>query len=412
MAYNDDAVLAKLSALNESHDSIATAAQWIMFHKRHADRTVQLWLQRLRDSSSTKRLSLVYLANEVTQQSKARHKEDFLVAFSPVIAEATALAYKGAPAEIQNKLRRVIDVWKDRFIFEPPIQQAIEARIDELDKARGTAKASFGGPAMGSGPSVPAELTPIATSFQNVSKLNLPTKTAISTANQDFEKLTDPSTPVPSAPVYAARLNGLLKSLASAEGAVAECVKARKGLIGELEKLLSANQEALANDEKQYAELTSRKAETEEKRREVELAIMRGLPTHEASQSPGNGASASPEPERPEVEALTPPAMETFTPPSVEALTPPAIHDEPPIHEHPEADRARSASSQGFQPPPATGIEMLSNLASQYQSIPVSANGSNKRRRVDGDDFPDLGNDDGIDADVAEMLRKDSNGNP
>lgn len=176
-----------------------------------------------------------------------------------------------------------------------------------------------------------------------------------------------------------------------------------------MEKLLSANQEALVNDEKQYAELTKRKAETEEKRREVELAIMRGLPTHEASQSPGNGTSASPEPERPEVEALTPPPVEAFTPPSVEALTPPPIHDEPPVLREGEADRARSASSQAFQPPPATGIEMLSNLASQYQSIPVSANGSNKRRRLDGDDFPDLGGDDGIDADVAEMLRKDSN---
>jgi len=33
MAYTDDAVLAKLSALNESHDSIATTAQWIMFHR-------------------------------------------------------------------------------------------------------------------------------------------------------------------------------------------------------------------------------------------------------------------------------------------------------------------------------------------------------------------------------------------
>ena len=37
MAYNDDAVLARLSALNESHDSIATAAQWIMFHKYEAE---------------------------------------------------------------------------------------------------------------------------------------------------------------------------------------------------------------------------------------------------------------------------------------------------------------------------------------------------------------------------------------
>jgi len=67
---------------------------------------------------------------EVTQQSKARHKDDFLVAFSPVIAEAAAVAYKGAPAEVQSKLRRVVDVWRDRGIFEQPIQAAVEARMD------------------------------------------------------------------------------------------------------------------------------------------------------------------------------------------------------------------------------------------------------------------------------------------
>jgi hypothetical protein len=31
--------------------------------RRHAERTVQLWLQRLKDSSSSKRLVLIYLAN-------------------------------------------------------------------------------------------------------------------------------------------------------------------------------------------------------------------------------------------------------------------------------------------------------------------------------------------------------------
>lgn len=67
---------------------------------------------------------------EVAQQSRIRRKEDFIIAFSPVIAEATALAYKGAPVEIHGKLRRVIDVWKDRNIFETPIQNAIESRLD------------------------------------------------------------------------------------------------------------------------------------------------------------------------------------------------------------------------------------------------------------------------------------------
>lgn len=67
---------------------------------------------------------------EVAQQSKARRKDDFLVAFSPVIAEATACAYKGATNEVQQKLRRVVEVWRQRQIFEIPIQEAIETRID------------------------------------------------------------------------------------------------------------------------------------------------------------------------------------------------------------------------------------------------------------------------------------------
>jgi hypothetical protein len=36
MAYTDDAVLAKLSALNETQESIVTVAQWVMFHRYKA----------------------------------------------------------------------------------------------------------------------------------------------------------------------------------------------------------------------------------------------------------------------------------------------------------------------------------------------------------------------------------------
>lgn len=47
-----------------------------------------------------------------------------------VIAEATAVAYKGASNEIQQKIRRVVEVWRQRSIFELPIQEAVEARVD------------------------------------------------------------------------------------------------------------------------------------------------------------------------------------------------------------------------------------------------------------------------------------------
>ncbi|CEI65724.1 hypothetical protein FVEN_g7593 [Fusarium venenatum] len=391
MAYNDDSVLARLSSLNESHDSIATAAQWIMFHRRHAERTVQLWLQRLKDSSSTKRLSLIYLANEVAQQSKIRHKDDFIIAFAPVIAEAASAAYKGAPAELQAKLKRVIDVWRDRSIFEAPIQAAIDARIGELDKARGMAKPGFAGSPFGSGgaasagAAIPSEFAPLVSAHQNVAKLSPPLKATIASASQEYEKQTDPSTLVPSAPVYAARLNGLLKTLANAENAVAECVKAREGLVSGLETLLNANRAALEQEKSDHAQLVSRKTEIEEKKQQVEVGIMRALGPTENNGNSGDGESLSTpaEPGRPEIEALTPPAFEPFDAPTPEALTP-------------EGETA-------VAPAPAAEEETAS-----YQSLPISTNGSNKRRRVDTEEFPDLGGDDGIDADVAQMLKEGS----
>ncbi len=66
---------------------------------------------------------------EVTQQSKARHREEFSIAFSPAVAEAVATAYKGAPTEVQQRIRRVVDVWRERNVFELPIQDAVENRL-------------------------------------------------------------------------------------------------------------------------------------------------------------------------------------------------------------------------------------------------------------------------------------------
>ncbi|ROV91481.1 hypothetical protein VSDG_07172 [Cytospora chrysosperma] len=383
MAYNDDAVLARLSALNESHDSIATAAQWIMFHRRHADRTVQIWLQKLKESPSTRRLNLVYLANEVTQQSKARHKDDFPLAFAPVMAEAIATAYKGATPDVQNKLRRVVEVWRDRGVFELSVQSNIEARIDDLDKARGAGKSGLGNSSIGS-PSVPSELMPLVTPAQNVTKLALSIKAKTTAAEQDYSKNTDPNQPTPSAPVYAARLNGLLKTLATAEGAVAECVKARKELIGALERLLDTNKASLEAEEKQLAELEGRKAAIDQKKQDVEMAIMRGLADQDPSNRDGQSASPVPEPDRPEIEALTPPPID-------------------------ESDRYEPEFDAAPAQQPTSGLDALSSLASQYSAVPVStngANGANKKRKIDsGDEIPDLGND-GIDPDIDDMIRQ------
>lgn len=268
-------------------------------------------------------------------------------------------------------------------------------RWTELDKARGTGKPGFGGsPFASSSTSIPSEFAPLVSAHQKVGKLSIPLKATVSNANQDYEKQTDPSTAPPSAPVYAARLNGLLKTLANAESAVAECVEAREGLISGLEKILDTHRLALATDKDTVSELLRRKGEIEEKKQQVEVAIMRALGPAENNGDSGEGGSASPapEPDRPQMEALTP-EMEAFTPPEME---------NEPMEALDIAAQEQSSDNDGSM---AAGVETGADTAPSYQSLPFSTNGSNKRRRVENSgDFPDLGGDDGIDPDVAAML--------
>lgn len=233
--------------------------------RRHADRTAALWLNRLQDSSTSKRLNLVYLANEVVQQSRARSKTDFLIAFEPLIGEATALAYKNASVEIQNKIRRVVEVWRARTIFDPKIQDALEKRLDEIDKTRGAQKgigggAKLGGSLFGGGSAggVPSELEPLSKSQTALTKAETSARGVVATANSEHAKLTDPNTPLPSPPVHAAKLAAMMKALASAHSAMENSIKARTELIANLEQLLQTHRTSLTTDQATASDLSNR----------------------------------------------------------------------------------------------------------------------------------------------------------
>jgi hypothetical protein len=185
-----------------------------------------------------------------------RKKEEFLRAFEPILAEATQTAYKGSPADTQNKIRRVVEVWRQRQIFSPPTQQEVEKRINgmhghvwstgvmltstEVDTSRAPRKQALGG-SLFSASSIPPELAQVAPLATSLQKAELNTKPAVGAANQDYEKHTAPGNPMPSPPMHAAGLAALVKKLAVAEGAVAESIKARQALVAGLEKLLEEN---------------------------------------------------------------------------------------------------------------------------------------------------------------------------
>lgn len=298
----------------------------------------------------------------------------------------------------------------------------------ELDKTRSSGKKPLLGGSLfsgSSGPSAPSEIVPLVPLQIAVSKATATTLSALPTAESEYEKLTDASKPTPTPPVHAARLSALLKSLATAEGAVSESIKARRGLIAGLESIIKTNHAALASEEAQKETLTTRKNAIEAKKREVEDGIMRGLSAPStpivAHGSPisdprTNGKvmstndNASVEPERPDVEELTPPPPESRTPAGSPATATPA------------------ASLTYFQPPPSShhapvapliaGADLLSSLSMppvrHYPGTPGSAGGGVAKKRKVDDDYPDFGSGEDamadLDDDVAELLRAESGG--
>ncbi|KAK5682129.1 hypothetical protein LTS10_005254 [Elasticomyces elasticus] len=358
MAYTPDAVLAKLSTLNESQDSIVSVAQWLLFHRRHADKTSQLWLATLTSAptstnssppalSVAKKLNLIYLANEVVQQSRARGKQDFVLAFEPVVGEGVGAAYKGANEGTQGKIRRVVEVWRQRAVFSKPILDVVESRMSEIDRSKiggGKGGGKLGGSLFGGGPSggsgaggaVPEGLEGVSKAMLAVHRGVAGVGGLVPAAENEVAKMTSPEYVVPTPPVHAARLSALMRSLASAQSAVETSISARKTLLGELEKLVATHRASLSVDEATVSRLASTRENIETMKRTVEDGIMRGLsnppspavgtpnsglPTTIA-QTNGNGngnanieAGSGAATSAPEVEAFTPPPeIESFTP--------------------------------------------------------------------------------------------------
>lgn len=350
--------------------------------------------------------------------------------------EAAQTAYRSSTTEIQQKIRRLVEVWRARNVFESPIQDAIEARLDEIDKTRPAGKKPLmGGSLFGSssgGAGLPKELESLSPLQLAVSKANLSTTSTVNTANAEYDKLNNPDAQLPAPPLHAARLSALLKTLASAESSVTESIKTRKALISELEKILETNRTFLIKDETTLSDLQSRKSAMETKRRDVEDNIRRSaaanaesdiynnnnLNNRERSESfaPNAPFEQDMEMDRPEYEALTPPPFE--------ALTPPIGSPQPEQHafEPPTADRnpdvqnlLASMSSSGIPARPAQG-GMMGMGMNGFGGSGSNATSSKKRKvghaHHGGEDMLPLGFgvEVDLDEDVAEMIRQESGG--
>ena len=79
-------------------------------------------------ASAKRKLLFIYLCNDVCQNSRRKGPE-FIEAFRNVVPEAIEHAFRRATSDMQTRIRRVINVWEERQVFEKELIYEIKGRL-------------------------------------------------------------------------------------------------------------------------------------------------------------------------------------------------------------------------------------------------------------------------------------------
>jgi len=116
-SFTDSSLVKKLTELNNTQQGIQTLSLWLIHHRKHSKTVVQTWYRELEKAKPSKRLTFIYLANDVIQNSKKKAPE-FTKDFAHMLPDAFTQASKDADEKMKGSLTRVINIWRERGVYE------------------------------------------------------------------------------------------------------------------------------------------------------------------------------------------------------------------------------------------------------------------------------------------------------
>ncbi|CAN6472260.1 unnamed protein product [Victoria cruziana] len=114
--FNGQILVEKLAKLNNSQQSIETLSHWCIFHRKNAKQVVETWDRQFHCSPREQRVSFLYLANDILQNSRRRGLE-FVTEFWKVLPGALNDALENGDEFSKNATMRLIDIWEERKVF-------------------------------------------------------------------------------------------------------------------------------------------------------------------------------------------------------------------------------------------------------------------------------------------------------
>ncbi|XP_054620145.1 regulation of nuclear pre-mRNA domain-containing protein 1A-like isoform X1 [Dunckerocampus dactyliophorus] len=116
-SFSEAALEKKLSELSNSQQSVQTLSLWLIHHRKHSKTIVNVWFNELIKAQVSRKLTFLYLANDVIQNSKKKGPE-FTQDFAPVIVDAFKHVHRDGEDGCKKHLGRVLSIWQERAVYD------------------------------------------------------------------------------------------------------------------------------------------------------------------------------------------------------------------------------------------------------------------------------------------------------
>lgn len=127
----EDAVRESLYRLSPRSEDIMRAAKFFRQNKKEAAVLVRVWEEDIYDVDPEQKLCFIYVANDVLQNPEC--KSHFTAEFELVLGAVFGHIASSCEGKFLEKIKQVVNVWKDRNVLEDDILKKISGELSVTD---------------------------------------------------------------------------------------------------------------------------------------------------------------------------------------------------------------------------------------------------------------------------------------
>ncbi|XP_061544595.1 regulation of nuclear pre-mRNA domain-containing protein 1B isoform X2 [Phycodurus eques] len=136
-SFSETALEKKLSELSSSQQSVQTLSLWIIHHRKHSGLIVKVWHRELKKAKTNRKLTFLYLANDVIQNSKKKGPE-FTKDFETVLIDACSHVASEVDESCKKHMERLLNIWKERNLYRGDFIQQLTLAIEDSNSPQPT----------------------------------------------------------------------------------------------------------------------------------------------------------------------------------------------------------------------------------------------------------------------------------